>query len=259
MIVHPPNGRQIKRAGMFPQLYHTHNSLNSEDLDFWTRLAESSCGAVLELGCGTGRVLSWLAQKKAPVYGLDHDYAMLAFFKKNTPAGLLRNVRIFQADFTRYHLGIRFDLIFLACNTYSTLSAQQRLQVLHRSYSHLVPEGVFAVSVPNPASMIRLPRTSDLEVEELFPHPADGEPVQVSSAWKRSRNQMIITWIYDHLLPDGSVDRLQYEVVQQITPVDILLGEFSSAGMKVGEIFGEFDGSPYSEDSPYLILVSTRG
>lgn len=242
---------------MFPQLYHTHNSLNLEDLDFWTRLAESQHGAVLELGCGTGRVLSHLAQKSAPVYGLDKDYRMLKFLIENAPIGLLHNMRIFQADFTRFHLGMRFDLIFMACNTYSTLSAQDRLQVLDRVHSHLAPNGIFAVSIPNPLSLKRLPRASDLEVEEIFPHPADGEPVQVSSGWKHSGSQMTITWIYDHLQGDGSVDRLQHQVIQHITPTDSLLSEFKSADLHVREIYGEFDGSSFSEDSAYLILVST--
>jgi SAM-dependent methyltransferase len=42
---------------MFPPLYATHHDRNQEDLPFWLSLAEKYRGPVLELGCGTGRVL----------------------------------------------------------------------------------------------------------------------------------------------------------------------------------------------------------
>lgn len=243
---------------MFPKLYHTHNSLSPDDLDFWYQLAESHQGPILELGCGTGRVLSHLAQTIGPVYGLDHDFAMLKFLTEITPAPLLSNISIFQGDFTKFHLGMRFDLIFLACNTYSTLANRQRVEMLERVYFHLRPNGTFATSMPNPVALKRLSRQSDLEVEEVFPHPTDGEPVQVSSAWMRSGSQLTITWIYDHLQPDGNVDRLQYDVIQHIIPMETILDEFQSAGLKVIRIFGEYDGSPLTNESDHLILVSTR-
>jgi SAM-dependent methyltransferase len=243
---------------MDPLLYHTHNSLSSDDLDFWLGLVKRQPGAILELGCGTGRVLSHLVQASAPIYGLDHDFAMLKFLKNNIPLLLLPKVHIFQGDFTRFHLGLRFDQIILACNTYSTLTDRHRAEMLECVQHHLHSKGIFTASMPNPIALTRLPRKADLEVEEIFPHPADGEPVQVSSRWSRSKSQMTITWVYDCLRPDGSVDRLQYEVLQHIIPIEKILSEFQSAGLEVTEMYGEFDGSPFSDDSSYLILVSNK-
>jgi ubiquinone/menaquinone biosynthesis C-methylase UbiE len=47
---------------MFPQLYHIHHNAHTEDLPFWLKLAQQQGGPVLELGCGTGRVLIPLIQ-----------------------------------------------------------------------------------------------------------------------------------------------------------------------------------------------------
>lgn len=243
---------------MLPSLYHAHNNLHADDLPFWLALAESQGGAILELGCGTGRVLAQLSAVSEDLYGLDRDRAMLKFLIGNTPAAARPETKIFQADFTRFHLGIRFNLIILTCNTYSTLSADLRHALLDMVVFHLHPGAVFAASIPNPILMRRLPRQAEPEVEEVFPHPEHGEPVQVSSAWARSGRRMTITWYYDCLMADGSAERIQYHVAQNIIPVDTIVGEFRSAGLRVTELFGEFDGSAFTDQSAYLILVARK-
>jgi glycosyltransferase involved in cell wall biosynthesis len=64
---------------MYPQLYHTHHSLRARDLPFWESLAAKIGDPILELGCGTGRVLHTLAGLGYTVTGLDYDPDMLAF------------------------------------------------------------------------------------------------------------------------------------------------------------------------------------
>jgi SAM-dependent methyltransferase len=116
---------------MLPLLYHTHHNLHPEDIPFWLELAaESSAGIfqspILELGCGTGRVLVPLAQHGYTVYGLDHDFDMLLFLHQNLPARVASRVHIFQADFAALHLHQRFGLILMPCNTFSTLTSEVR-------------------------------------------------------------------------------------------------------------------------------------
>ncbi len=243
---------------MLPSLYHAHNSLHSDDLPFWLELAERQGGPILELGCGTGRVTSHLSAVSGEIFGLDRDRAMLEFLIANTPASAPQKTQIFQADFTKFHLGSRFNLIILACNTYSTLTADLRQELLDAVTFHLHPGGMFAASMPNPILLRKLPRQAELEVEDVFPHPEHGEPVQVSSAWVRSKRQMNITWLYDCMQADGSVERLQYQVLQNIIPVETVSDEFHSAGLRVKERYGDFDGSAFTDESAYLILVSSK-
>ena len=58
---------------MFPQLYHAHHNRSLEDLPFWLELAAQAGDPILELGCGTGRVLIPLAQAGYHTIGLDND------------------------------------------------------------------------------------------------------------------------------------------------------------------------------------------
>ncbi len=244
---------------MYPTLYHAHHNRNPEDLHFWLDLAKRHGRRILELGCGTGRVLLPLAEAGYPIYGLDRDSEMLSFLKEITPASLAPWVNIFQGDLCAYHLAARFSLILLPCNTYSTLSPSQRAQALQRVRQHLQPDGIFAVSMPNPGLLESLPRRSDPEIEEVFPHPQDGEPVQVSSSWKRTRQQVAFTWYYDHLWPDGTVDRTTQQVTHYLTPIETTLGEFNAAGLEITDLYGDFDKSPYTIQASYLILLARQG
>jgi SAM-dependent methyltransferase len=243
---------------MSPVLYHAHHSLHAEDLPFWLSLAQGQAGPFLELGCGTGRVLLALAQAGHRVFGLDNDPAMLAFLLRNTPIALRPRVKIIQADFTSFHLAQQFGLILLPCNTYSTLGPDARQSVLECVRQHLQPGGVFAVSLPNPRLLRELPAHATPEIEEIFAHPLDGEPVQVSSGWRRTSRHLIIDWHYDHLLPDGSVQRVSARVKHFLIPAEAYLEELHRAGFTSITTFGDFDHSGNTNDSPHLIILAQR-
>src|SRR5687768_12920179 len=52
-------------------------TLGRRDVPFWRRLAAARGGPVLELGCGTGRVLAPVA-RRLPIVGVDRSAPMLA-------------------------------------------------------------------------------------------------------------------------------------------------------------------------------------
>ena len=243
---------------MFPLLYHTHHNMHREDIPFWLRLAESSPGLALELGCGTGRVLAALDQAGKQVFGLDLDIEMLKVLREYLPETSAGRNRIFQADFTAFRLAAHFGLILLPCNTYSTLTTTDRALLLQCALDHLNPGGIFATSLPNPTLLRSLPRQADSEIEEIFLHPLDGEPVQVSSEWQRDQKSLTLQWHYDHLLPAGQVERVTARVIHHLTTPEAYQIEIESAGFREIKKVGDFDGSIYTTSSPQLILLASK-
>jgi SAM-dependent methyltransferase len=239
---------------MLPLLYHAHHSLHPEDLPFWQQLAAQHAGPILELGCGTGRVTLPLLQQGAAIIGLDADHAMLTCLAQLAAGSA---PPIFQADMSAFHLAQRFGLVLLPCNTFSTLSAAQRQATAACVRQHLRQDGLFVVSIPNPALLAQLPRRSAMEWEDVFPHPADGEPVEVSSGWQRSEQAITFTWHYDHLLPDGRSERASVQATHTLQPADTYAAEMTAAGLQIVAQYGDYDHSPHESDSPYLILFST--
>jgi SAM-dependent methyltransferase len=240
---------------MLPELYHAHHSRYTEDLPFWLGLADQMGAPVLELGCGTGRVLVPLAQAGYRIFGMDHDLAMLRFLMGRVKPAEPRPLLV-ASDLTRFNLALRFPLIILPCNTYSTLRENERLACLGCVHRHLKPDGRFAVSIPNPRRLENLPARSASEVEDEFLHPETGNPVQVSSAWRRTKDTFQVTWTYDQLYPDGKVDRHLTKTIHQLLSVDRYLDEMRAARLEVTDLYGDFDRSPYDGESPYLIVVT---
>lgn len=241
---------------MFPELYDAHHRLHNDDLPFWLDLARGQPGPILELGCGSGRVLIPLLQSGGAIVGMDYDAGMLAVLKAHLPAALRQQAALIQADFTRFRLERLFGLILMPCNTYSTLSLAGRRSMLGCVRQHLAPGGLFVASLPNPEWLRSLPGRSSAEVEEIFPHPLDGEPVQVSSAWRRTREEFILDWHYDHLKPDGTVERLTVQMRHALMAVAEYLDELRLAGFEAVQTLGGFDRSPLTADAPDLILLA---
>ena len=239
---------------MDPVLYHAHHSRHDEDLPFWRQMAFTKGSPVLELGCGTGRVLLPLAAEGFAMVGLDHDPSMLAFLsdrlpKENPPL-------IVRSDLREFAFAVRFPLIILPCNTLTVMPAPDREGLYRCVRRHLALQGWFVVSMPNPALLADLPAEGVPVVEEVFPHPHGGFEVQVSSAWQRTEDQVTISWRYDCLLEDGSVRHTTMDQVHHIIPVSTLKREFTESGLKLAETFGDYDGSPFTPDSPYCIIAA---
>jgi SAM-dependent methyltransferase len=209
-----------------------------------------------ELGCGTGRVLVHLARTGYRTFGLDIHSEMLSFLQKNLPEGLEHPPQVFLADMTAFKLATCFSLILLPCNTFSTLSESMRKKTLENVARHLKKGGRFTFSIPNPTVLLRMPVQGESEVEDIFAHPVDGEPVQVSSAWKRTDEVFHVRWHYDHLHPNGNIQRHSVEVSHQIVPIDIYMEEIEAAGLYTQSIYGDFDKSPYNNRSSSFILTS---
>jgi SAM-dependent methyltransferase len=243
---------------LLPEIYHAHHTLDQADIPFWLQLAAQSSGPVLELGCGTGRVSLALAQAGCQVFGLDNDLSMLRYFAKLAGTQNADRVHLLQADMRRFHLAERFGLILIPCNTLSTLALPDLKATLACVAPHLRAGGIFAASLPNPYLLARLPGRGRSEVEEIFRHPLDGEPVQASSAWQRSEAAFTVYWYYDHLLPDGQVERSQAVIHHQRFSENVYLDELNMNGFRSIQLFGDVDRSPYRKTSPSLILVASK-
>lgn len=248
---------RVNKMSPIPMLYHAHHSQAADDLPFWLDWARRKGGPILELGCGSGRVLLPLAEEGRSVFGLDRDANMLEFLRMCIPGGLRERVSLIRSDLRRYHLARHFPLILMPCNTYSTLEPVDRRIALNRARCHLASRGNLIVSTPNPAILAELPEEGEAENEAFFFHPETGNPVQVSSQWQRASEGILFYWRYDQLLPDGRVEREMISVFHYVRGVDDTFYDFEEAGLKVALTFGDYDGAPYETDSPHLIIVAT--
>ena len=119
------------------------------EIDFYrSMLAEvkQRGGSVLEVGCGTGRVLMQLARAGISMVGMDFSPAMLEAARLKSQ-GLL-NVRWVVGDMLAFELGEKFDLIIIPGHSFQfMLTPEDQLACLTCISRHLTPSGKLVVHV----------------------------------------------------------------------------------------------------------------
>lgn len=97
---------------------------------------------LLELGCGTGAILSGLANGLT-VTGLDRSPQMLAVAADRVPSA-----RLVQADMTSFRLSVTFDVVICVFDTLNHLPAFELwLALFDRVHEHLADGGLFIFDV----------------------------------------------------------------------------------------------------------------
>ena len=98
--------------------------------------------SALELGCGTGRLLSALREEVPAVCGLELSPAMVAHARRSAATEVL------PGDMTDFDLGRRFDLVFTSANTIRhVLSDEAVARMWQRIRAHLSAGGVFVADL----------------------------------------------------------------------------------------------------------------
>lgn len=123
------------------ELAHVHHRSDA-DVPFLLGVAEAHPGPLLELACGTGRILEPLVAAGLDVTGLDLDPAMLAAARRRVPGAPL-----VAADMRHFALARRFAVVAVAYNSLQLLDRAGRLACLRTAADHLAPGGRLALEV----------------------------------------------------------------------------------------------------------------
>jgi SAM-dependent methyltransferase len=248
--------------------YYDHLPVTTgrRDVEFYLDAARAHGDPILELGCGTGRVLVPLVRAGHRITGLDLSEAMLARARaklEKEPREVQQRARILHGDMTNFDLGETFRLVIIPFRPFQhLLSVEAQVACLRRVHAHLVPGGRLVVDFFQ-TDPRRMYDPAFLEESERLPEASlpDGRKVQLTDrviAFHRAEQQNDVEMYFHVTHPGGRAERLVHAFTVRYFfryEVEHLLVR---CGFRVVDVFGNFDRSPLTDDSLEMIFVAEK-
>jgi SAM-dependent methyltransferase len=237
------------------------------DVDFFVEAAQAAGGPVLELGCGTGRILIPTARAGVEIVGLDSSARMLEVCRKRLlaePAAVQSRVRMVQGDMRKFDLAQTFNLVTLPFRPFQHLTTvEDQLSCLASIRQHLTKSGRLILDLFNPSlqALVEDNLGQELGEEPEFTS-ADGRRVVrrfkiVSRDYFNQISQVELIYYVKHL--DGREERLVHAFPMRYLHRFEAEHLLARSGFEVENVYADFDKSSYGSKYPgELIFVAKK-
>lgn len=216
------------------------------ELEYYKKLASKSKN-LLFLGPGTGRILKKLCEVNGRVVGVEKSKNMSKICRQNAP-----QAQIINDDVLKLNLEERFDLMIAPYEFLNHFEPEQLAQVLKIVSKHLQKNGIFVAQLKNPHHCVGRLHQSDLDCVEII-----DEKILEKSYITFNEGQQTYTDIIERILLDGR----KHDVVTMnwhFYFLNQLKGFFSSDGLKIMNVKGDFNRSKFTKNSPLLLVEAQK-
>lgn len=247
----------------FGLLYdHVPLYLERTDVAFYVEEAKASRGPppVLELGCGTGRILIPIARAGSTMVGLDSSKQMLERCRANLsrePAPVQQRVTLHQRDMHEFDLGAQFPLIIAPFRVFQHLTTvDAQLRFLANVARHLAPQGRFVFDVFNPRFAVLV--SADGTEREDTPETTLPDGRTFRRAYRIARVRWVDQVSEAELIyyVDGKRYVQAFEM-RWFLPAE-LQHLLARAGFQVRQVYGDFARGPLVDGAPEQVVVAER-
>lgn len=246
----------------FARFYDDDYRNYREDIDFILDFASESGGPILELGCGTGRVLAPVSTLGLETVGVDISPALLTIAQqKLAQSQSEQNVRLIEDDIRSFRLpNSRFSFAYCVSNTLMHCTTQtDQIKVLNSAYNHLASTGILLIDLFNP-DLVSLS-----EVEGLC---------ELADSWQDARGNQVFKWsirnvdaasqlqetlfIYEEIDTNGSSKKTSCPFLLRYVWPDEGKLMLETVGFEVLSVWGDFYGSEHDSGSERLIFLAKK-
>lgn len=245
---------------LYARLYDLDYAGFDDDLFMYQQFA-ARCGApILELGCGTGRLLLALASDGYEVTGVDVSAPMLELARRKVINQELEGcVTLLQRNMRELDLGGRFNLAFAAINSFMHMeTADDQLATLSRIRERLNPGGLLILDLFNPDPGRLLDAQGQVVLDKVMTDPETGHQLIKFRSQKVDLAQQMLhmTLIIDDVDTEGNVRRYMYPFPLRYLfrgELELLLQQ---ASYEVEALYGSYDLDEFRSDSDKMIVVA---
>jgi SAM-dependent methyltransferase len=248
--------------GIYARFYDLDYAAMDADLSMIEEFSLRCGSPILELACGTGRVLTPLASQGYQVTGVDISAAMLDITRRKVTAeGLGARVTLLEQDMRTLEVDGRFNLALVVGNSFlHLLTTDDQVSTLDRIRQHLNPGGLLLLDIFNPDLNRLLDFRGQMSLAKVMTEPETGRRLMKYHTQTADLGRQIIdvTFIIDEVDSQGQVLRTLFPFSLRYLfrgELELLL---RYAGFDVETVYGSYDLDDYTADSDRMIAVARR-
>jgi len=236
------------------------------DLPFYLDLAEQSGGPVLEIACGTGRVLLPIARKGIEICGVDNSPAMLRILEENLAhesSEVRRRVTVHEGDMRHFRLKRTFPLVIIPFRPMQHMfTVDDQVAALQTAAAHLTEAGILAFDVFYPNFEMIWTKLGEEIPEMEWSLQSDSRKLVRRFFRKDSIDKINQVFNFTFIFRTYEADDL---VLEETEPVSLcyytyphLRALFRLAGLEVIEEYGSFAKTPLDNNAEQMIFLLRR-
>jgi SAM-dependent methyltransferase len=230
------------------------------DVDLYRGYAAIVGSPILELGCGTGRLLVPLAEDGYRISGIDSSPEMLNAARQRLQRAAIDTVELHQLDMRALASlpASHFQLVFYAVNSFLHLETRDDQLLTLRGVQRLLkPSGIFVVDLFHPTPPTLLGMDGRLQHDGGWTL-ADGSRIDRFSQRQLAPSRQLIdtTLFIDRTAPDGAVQRSVGSYRTHYIHHFEMLGLLEAAGLELEGVYGSYDLEPLDDQSTSMIFVA---
>ena len=225
------------------------------DAEFYLREARNAHGPVLEIACGTGRILLRLRAEGIETTGIDSSPLMLEVLKRKAK-GIDPDVMV--ADMRDFHLNKKFKLIIIPYRSILHLTNDDKRKALQAILSHLAEGGRIILHTYNPEKE-HLQMTGALHMVDYEECTAkDGRKYNIGWYMEFFPKTNSGRYKIDLQFPDEPDRSHEYTMELFFIADDDLENMLAGCGLKNVRRYCGFDYSRFNEDCREVLWIAER-
>jgi SAM-dependent methyltransferase len=233
------------------------------DLSFYLDLAKEHGGPVLEIGCGTGRVLLPIARAGIEIHGLDASASMLRVLKERVasePPAVRKKVRMHAGDMRHFRLARKFPLVLMPFRPLQHMhTVSDQTAALRTAAHHLSTRGILAFDVFYPDYQKIFTGIGD-EIQELVWTLPDASGKIIRRSFRKEsvdkiRQTIHFTFLYRTYDGETLVREESERFLLTYFTYPQLRALFLLAGLEPVAEYGSFQKTPLDNSSPEMIFL----
>jgi SAM-dependent methyltransferase len=236
------------------------------DIAFYVEAARAATGPVLELGCGSGRVLIPTARAGIAIVGIDLSAGMLAVCRARLSGeteAVRSRVHLVQADMRDFALARDFAIATIPFRPFQhLLTVRDQIACLENVRRHLIPGGRLVFDVFNPSldALASRPTGEEQGGEPEFSMPDGRRVLRRHRIVAQDRfyqvNQVELIYYVTHT--DGREERLVHAFSMRYLFRFELEHLLARSGFEIEHLYADFARNPYGSTYPGDLIVVAR-